>query len=154
MSNFKGLSPRSSSDDPEKYKAGFVTYQGHVLYITWLISCWKYPTDTPSTEHWFTVQLESVAVKVNSSPLNPISLLLLVPIYVRAPTYTSVHPSSHERRLFGERRANLFNGTDRGSETNHLRWDTHAFEIPKWVVRSSSAQGEGPNLDPPTHKGA
>jgi hypothetical protein len=29
MSNFKGLSPRSSSDDPEKYKAGFVTYQGH-----------------------------------------------------------------------------------------------------------------------------
>jgi hypothetical protein len=43
MSNFRGLPPRSSSDDPDTFKAGFVTYQGHELYLTWLIPCPRNP---------------------------------------------------------------------------------------------------------------
>jgi hypothetical protein len=53
-------------------------------------------------------------VKEELFPLNLISRLLLGPIYVRVPTYTSDHLSSHERRRpFGERKASLFNGANR-----------------------------------------
>ncbi|KAE9369242.1 hypothetical protein N431DRAFT_442924 [Stipitochalara longipes BDJ] len=37
--SFKGSPPKSSRDDPNTCKAGYANYQGHELFITWLITC-------------------------------------------------------------------------------------------------------------------
>jgi hypothetical protein len=37
MSKFEGLPPRKPGENPDILKAGFINYQGHELYLTWLI---------------------------------------------------------------------------------------------------------------------